>query len=316
MAFLGAQPDELARSLMDDPATYAEAISGPDAMHWRGAIASELASIKENGTWEIVAKLPPGRHPIGCKWIFERKFNPNGTIDKFKARLVAKGYAQTYGVDYEETYAPVAKYMSIHILLVIGTILDLEIHQMDVKTAFLNGNLDEEIYMEIPEGVECKANDIACRLVKSLYGLKQSPRQWNYKLNAFLIKLKFRRLEADYSIYLRNENNSLSIIAVYIDDLIILTRMKAEIDRLKSDLSHEFKMTDCGEIGNFLGINVNRDRSNRQIFIDQAHYATQTIAKFGMVDCKPVSTPLEPSAVLRRADEGGDVTSSNRADKT
>src|SRR5271163_673564 len=140
--------------ITDDPVTYKDALSSQEAEHWQEAIESELKSLGDNNTWTIIPRIPPGRRPIGCKWIFKRKLNPDGTIARYKARLVAKGYSQQHGVDYDETYTPAAKFMSIRTILTIGVILNLEIHQMDVKTAFLHGDLFEEIYMSISEGVD------------------------------------------------------------------------------------------------------------------------------------------------------------------
>jgi len=180
----------------DEPKTYTEAISSSEAHYWREAIQNELASIDKNGTWTYVnrSQVPPQRRPIGSKWVFKRKLNPDGSINRYKARLVAKGYAQQSGIDYDETFAPVARLTSIRVLLSIGALLDLEIHQMDVKSAFLNGDLDEEVYMEVPEGIEGIGTDKVCRLLRSLYGLKQSPRCWYQKLNAFLTDQDFTRI--------------------------------------------------------------------------------------------------------------------------
>ena len=161
-----------------------------DSHLWKEAIDKELEAIDKMATWEIVNRdqLPPQRQPIGCKWVFKRKLRPDGTIDRYKARLVAKGYVQQPGIDYDETYAPVVKFNSIRVLLSIGALLDLEIHQMDVKSAFLNGKLDEELYMEVPEGLDIDGNDDKiCRLFRSLYGLKQASRMWYQRMDEFLV---------------------------------------------------------------------------------------------------------------------------------
>ena len=165
----------------DDPKTYKEAMSSRDYAFWKEAINDEMDSIISNHTWEIV-ELPPGSKPIGCKWIFKRKYHTDGTLQTFKARLVAKGFRQKEGIDYFDTYAPVARITSIRILFALASIHNLYIHQMDVKTAFLNGDLNEEVYMEQPEGFVLPGNEYkVCKLVKSLYGLKQAPKQWHEK---------------------------------------------------------------------------------------------------------------------------------------
>jgi len=166
-----------------EPQTYAEAIASDESQQWKEAIDKELDALNKNRTWELVdvKQLPLGRKSIGCRWVFKRKLNPDGTIERYKARLVAKGY----GVDYDETFAPMAKFNSIRVLLSIGAILDLEVQQMDVKSAFLNGRLDEEIYMDAPEGLDVGADKV-CKLIRSLYGLKQSSHMWYQRIDEFL----------------------------------------------------------------------------------------------------------------------------------
>ncbi|KAM1873109.1 hypothetical protein ACFX13_006993 [Malus domestica] len=160
-----------------DPTTYKEAMISVDAPFWKEAINSEVESILQNNTWELT-DLPPGTTPIGCKWVFRKKLKPDGSIDKYKARLVAKGFTQKKGIDYFDTYSPVSRIATIRILIALASIHNLVVHQMDVKTTFLNGHLDEEIYMEQPEGFIVKGQEHkVCKLVKSLYGLKQAPKQ-------------------------------------------------------------------------------------------------------------------------------------------
>jgi len=232
----------------------------------------------------------------------------DGSIDRYKARLVAKGYAQQQGIDYTETYAPVAKFTSIRTILTIGAIYDLEIHQMDVRTAFLNGDIEEEIYMTLPEGVEAPPDlpDAVCKLLRSLYGLKQSPRMWNKKIDDFLLSKGYRRLDADHSVYIRRTGNTLAIIAIYVDDLLLVADATT-MPTLKRELSERFSMTDCGEIHHFLGLQVQRDRNARKITLDQTHFVDQVLSRFGMVDCKPVSTPLDASTQLKHTAEGEEV---------
>jgi hypothetical protein len=156
----------------DDPKTYEEAIKSHDSAFWKEAINDEMDSIVGNNTWKLV-DLPPGSKPIGCKWVFRKKIKTDGTVDKFKARLVAKGFTQKQGLDYFDTYAPVARIATIRVLIALASVHNLVIHQMDVKTAFLNGELEEEVYMEQPEGFVVPGQEHkVCKLVKSLYGLK------------------------------------------------------------------------------------------------------------------------------------------------
>ncbi|CAN1255787.1 Retrovirus-related Pol polyprotein from transposon TNT 1-94, partial [Linum perenne] len=163
--------------LENDPRTYEEAMKSVDSSFWKEAIQSELESIKSNHTWDLV-DLPTGSKAIGCKWIFKRKLKTDGTVERFKARLVIKGFTQKPGLDYFDTYSPVTKISTIRILFALASINHMHVHQMDVKTAFLNGELNEEIYMEVPPGSsECIVGQKVCRLRKSLYGLKQAPKQ-------------------------------------------------------------------------------------------------------------------------------------------
>src|SRR5271170_2458735 len=174
---------------------------------------------------------------------------------------------------------------------------------MDVKTAFLNGDLDEEIYMTIPEGVQGIPN-LACKLNQTLYGLKQSPQMWNKKIDEFLHSRGFIRLDADHSIYTRR-NGHLAIIALYVDDLILLTDSSETMSELKLEITQAFEMTDCGELHYFLGLRVQRDRARRILTLNQGHFVDQILMCFNMTDCHPISTPLDPSIQLKRSDGGG-----------
>jgi len=284
-----------------EPSSYKDAVSGPNAERWRSAIENELESLRVNNTWTIVPETPPGRHPIGCKWVFKRKLHLDGTIARYKARLVAKGYSQLYGVDYEETFAPVAKFTSIRAILSIAATQDLEVHQMDVKNAFLNGDLDEEIYMTIPEGVQAPPgmSNPVCRLNRSLYGLKQAQRVWNKKIDDHFLSEGFLRLESDHCIYIRRQDQTIIIVVLFVDDLLI-TANREMIATFKEQLCKNFAMTDCGDIHHFLGLRVIRDRTTRTITLDQEHLVDQVLSRFGMADCKPVTTPLDPSIKLTR----------------
>jgi len=174
-----------------EPSTIDEALASDHATEWRQAADLEYKSLISNNTWELV-ELPAGRKPIGCKWVFKVKYRSDGEVERFKGRLVAKGYAQMYGIDYDETFAPVVHFSSIRTLLAFAVQNSLLIHQMDVVTAFLNGNLSEEIYMQQPDGYIQVGNEhLVCKLKKSLYGLKQSPRCWNTALDVQLKSLDF-----------------------------------------------------------------------------------------------------------------------------
>jgi len=184
----------------EEPQTVEEALNGEDAKKWEIAMQEEYDSLLVNNTWSLVP-LPKGRKPIFYKWVFKIKHGVHGEVEWYKARLVARGFTQTFGVDYNETFAPVAKFVSICCILALAAIEDMEIHQMDVKTAFLNVDLEEEIYMEQPKGFTHEGEHLVCKLHKSLYGLKQFPRAWNQKLDVFLKSIEFTRSDADFTMY-------------------------------------------------------------------------------------------------------------------
>jgi transposase InsO family protein len=269
----------------DEPKTLAEALARPDATKWRAAVDEELQSLVKNGVYELV-DLPPGRTALACKYVFKIKHNADGTVERYKARLVAKGYTQVAGIDYGETFAPVVKYATIRVLLALAAAQELELQHMDVKTAFLNGELEEEIYMVPPEGVLDEGeHGKVWRLHKALYGLKQSPRMWNKKLDDFMAARSFRRCEADPSVYVKAG----AIVAVYVDDLIICGPMRAVAD-IKAELGAAFEMKDLGAVHWLLGIEVQRD--GRVVRLNHAKYIAELLATFRMADCKPASTPM------------------------
>ncbi len=207
-----------------EPQTVEEALNGKDAKKWEMAMQEEYNSLVVNNTWSLVP-LPKGRKPISCKWVFKIKHGVHGEVECYKARLVARSFTQTFGVHYNETFAPIAKFVSIHCVLALATIEDMEIHQMDVKTTFLNGDL-EEIYMEQPEGFTQESEHLVCKLQKSLYGLKQSPRAWNQKLNAFLKSIEFVRNDANFCMYIAQVGEVKFFIVIYVHDLILACNNK------------------------------------------------------------------------------------------
>ena len=174
------------------PYSYKEAMASRDSIFWNEAIVEEMNSIMSNGTWNLV-DLPPGSKPIGCKWVFRIKYSSNRTISSYKARLVAKGFTQREGIEYFDKYAPVARITSIRMLFSLASLYHLIVHQMDVKTTFLNGDLNEEVYMEQPEGFTLPGNEKkVCKLVKSLYGRKQAPKQWHRKFDDVILNNGFK----------------------------------------------------------------------------------------------------------------------------
>ncbi|KAI3815113.1 hypothetical protein L1987_14769 [Smallanthus sonchifolius] len=284
-------------NLDDDPKTFTEAISSRDAPLWKEAINDVMDSIIGNGTWEL-ADLPKGKKPIGSKWIFKRKYHPDGSISSYKARLVAKGYRQREGIDYFDTYAPVARISSIRTLIAVAALRGLYIHQMDVKTAFLNGYLKEEIYLEQPEGFVLPGQENkVCRLIKSLYGLKQAPKQWHERFDTTVTAFGFQHNSADRCIYTKCEPDYTVVICLYVDDMLIIGTHLEGICETKKYLSSNFKMKDLGEVDTILGIKVKR--TDGQISLSQSHYIEKVLTKFQHLNIKEFNTPFDPAVKLK-----------------
>lgn len=266
---------------------------------WKQAIGSELESLRKNETWELVPR-PQGKNIVDCRWVFRIKRDEAGNVDRYKARLVAKGYSQRKGFDYDETYAPVAKGATVRVLLAVANQMRYHIHQMDVKTAFLNGKLTEEIFMRQPEGLEPTDPGLVCRLKKSLYGLKQAPRSWNSEFHNFILQLGFQRSNTDSCLYWRRQGNEVVYLLLYVDDIILVSSRLDLIAEIKKKLSSKFEMTDIGEMKTFLGLKIDRDRRKGLLKISQPKYIADLLRRFGMNDCKPTTTPLEPNLKLER----------------
>lgn len=273
-----------------DPESIAEAKKRDDWPNWKKAIDSEYSSLVKNNTWTL-CDLPKGRRAITGKWVFKLKHKANGDIDKYKARFVARGCSQKAGFDYAETYAPVAKLTTLRILLAIANRFNMYIHQMDVKSAFLNGDLDEEIFMIPPEGFE-KSNKV-CKLQKAIYGLKQASRMWNEKFNDFVTRIGFKRCASDYCLYAKIVNGIRCYILLYVDDLLIVCDDEQMIQTIRGLMKKEFEMTDIGNIDTFLGMHIEHNREKGIIRMSQTQYLTKVLNKFGMNDCKPAATPIE-----------------------
>jgi Reverse transcriptase (RNA-dependent DNA polymerase) len=276
---------------IEDGMTYKEAITSSESTKWREAIRSEMESLKENHTWDLVT-LPKDRKAIGCKWIFKKKDLPGGE-NKFKARLVAKGFSQVEGIDYDETFAPVMKYQSLRILMALANEERMHVHQMDVTTAFLYGELQEEIFMLQPEGqVKVGEEELVCKLKKSLYGLKQSPRCWNHKIHTFLLSLGFKALKTDSALYTMGADKVKIIIGLYVDDLLIASKDLNFVLSTKASLSANFKMTDFQEVETVLGIKIERNKERGELRMGQEKYTTQILERFGFSKIKPMATPI------------------------
>jgi transposase InsO family protein len=284
----------LANVVDEEPQSLEDALQGEDSASWHRAVEEEMESIRSNNVYEV-ADLPPDRKVVRSKFVFRIKRKADGTVERYKARLVARGFSQQEGVDYGETFAPVAKFSTIRTVLAVAAARKLAVHQMDVKTAFLHGDLEQEVFMEPPLGL--KHPDIVpgkvWRLHKALYGLKQAPRQWNIKLHEFLTSLGFTRMESDHSLYVRGENAEsvdYGIIVVYVDDLLI-AGSESVVMQVKAKLESRFTMTDLGSVQWLLGIEIQRE--GNRFLLSQKKYIASMLERFGMQDCKPLRTPLD-----------------------
>ena len=268
---------------------------------WIKAMDEELEQIERNNTWELVPR-PKDKNVIGTKWVFKNKLNENGEVIRNKARLVCKGYAQQEGIDFEETFAPVARLEVIRMFLALSSFQNFKVFQMDVKSAFLNGDLEEEVYIEQPDGF-ILGNDpnLVCRLKKALYGLKQAPRAWYYRLDKYLHQQGFSKGSADSNLYIKVENDKLLILVVYVDDIIFGSNEEEMSQNFALIMQKEFEMSLLGELTYFLGLQIQQKEGG--IFLSQTKYLKQILKKYGMEDAKPVCTPMVTGCSLSANDE-------------
>ena len=258
-----------------------------------------MDSILVNETWEITDR-PYGCKPIGCKWVFKKKLRHDGTIEKYKARLMAKGYTQKEGEDFFDTYSPVDRLTTIRVLLSLAASHGLLVHQKDVKTAFLNGVLDEEIYMEQPDGFVLDGQERkVCKLLKSLYGLKQAPKQWREKFERTLTAAGFVVNEADKCVYYRHGGGEGVMLCLYVDDILIFGTNMNVIKEVKDFLSCCFEMKDLGVADVNLNIKLLR-YDDGGITLLQSHYVQKILSRFSYSDYKPSPTTYDTSVLLQK----------------
>lgn len=292
-AFLTIEEDVHSKHL-DPPQTLKEALARDDADLWKAAVDRELEAHKTNGTWSF-QHLPLGKKAIGCRWVFTVKNTLTSAPLKYKARLVAQGFSQVPGIDFDEVYAPVVKWDTIRLLSAIAAVHDFEIDQMDVRTAFLNGDLEEDVYMKIPTGISEQPPTMYCKLNKALYGLKQAPRTWNKMLDDTLLSLGLEKSKYDSALYSMCRDGIRFYILVWVDDLKLVCSSREFLDNFKKRLMACFDMEDMGPVSDLLGIKFNRDRQNGTIHLSQEKYISSLLAQYSMQSANPVSTPLPPN---------------------
>ena len=292
MAFVSMiEPKNIKEAIVDD--------------NWIIAMQEELNQFERNNVWKLVEK--PENYPvIGTKWVFRNKLDEHGIIIRNKARLVAKGYNQEEGIDYEETYAPVARLEAIRMLMAYASIMDFKLYQMDVKSAFLNGLIQEEVYVEQPPGFEIpdKPNHVY-KLQKALYGLKQAPRAWYERLSNFLLEKDFSRGKVDTTLFIKRKHNDILLVQIYVDDIIFGSTNDSLCKEFSLDMQSEFEMSMMGELKYFLGLQIKQTQEG--IFINQSKYCKELIKRFGMDSAKHMSTPMSTNCYLDKDESGQSI---------
>ena len=283
-------------SSITEPKTYNQACKHDC---WVTAMNTELKALESTQTWSIV-DMPTGKKPIGCKWVYKVKYFADGSIERYKARLVAKGYTQLEGVDYFDTFSPVAKLTTVRTLIALASIKNWFLEQLDVNNAFLHADLHEEVYMSIPPGYKLSLGSSSstkvCKLLKSIYGLKQASRQWYSKLSNSLISLGYSHSIADYSLFTKQNKDHFTALLVYVDDIVLTGNDYNEIQQVKSFLNAKFMIKDLGNLRYFLGLEVARSPSG--IVLNQRKYVLELLHDTGLLATKPVSTPYDLSLKL------------------
>nr|GEV83395.1 retrotransposon protein, putative, Ty1-copia subclass [Tanacetum cinerariifolium] len=297
--YIDAEEHELGD--LGEPANYKVALLDPESKKWLNAMDVEMKSMKDNEVWVLV-ELPPNAKIVGSKWLFKRKTNMDGAVHTYKARLVAEGYTQTLRIDYEETLSPVADIRAIRILIAIAAYYEYEICKMDVKTAFLNEYINEEVYMEQPEGfVNPKYPNWVCKLKRSIYGLKQASRQWNKQFDNEIKKFSFTQNLDEPCVYLKASGSNITFLILYVDEILIMRNNIPMLQDVKSYLGRCFAMKDLGEAAYILGIKIYRDRSRRLISLCQSAYIKKILKRYCMENSKHESIPIQEKIKLSKS---------------
>lgn len=278
----------------DEPKSYNAAKETPE---WEEAMQEEISALKKNCTWELVPK-PENVDLVTCKWIYKLKKGADGKINRYKARLVARGFSQQYGRDYDETFSPVARMVTIRTVISLAASKGWKLWQLDVKNAFLYGELDRDIFMEQPPGfVSKKFPSHVCRLKKALYGLKQAPRAWYGKIAQYLDFCGFKSSSADPSLFIKKTSTVCTLLLLYVDDMIITGDNSLEISCLQDALFVRFEMKSLGEAHYFLGLEI---ENSGGYFVSQQRYAASILQRFRMRESNEVTTPMEPYPKLSK----------------
>lgn len=285
-----------------DPVSVQEALGRPDGDSWRNAIEEELDSFEKNNAWELVTTEKDST-VVDCKWVFKKKVNSAGEV-KYRARLVAKGFTQRYGIDYNETFSPVVRYSTLRLLFALAVKYNLDIRHLDIKTAFLNGYLNETVFMKIPEGYKGSYLDgKVLKLKRAVYGLKQSAKCWNDRINTVLLELGYQKSKYEPCVYIKRNDSIYTIVTLYVDDFFIFSNDVQETEFLKAELDSRFSIKDLGSIKECLGMKVDFDKDKGILTLSQTSYIDQLLKQFNMSECKVAKTPIEPKLKLEPDDQ-------------
>lgn len=285
--------EDINESMLDDDlASFKKAIQSDHSSEWLDAMKDEMKSMSINDVWDLV-EISKGAKTMGSTWVYKTKRDSKGDIERFKGRLVAKGFTQREGIDYNETFSHVSSKDSFKIIMALVAHYDLELHQMDVKTAFLNGDLHEDVYMDQPEGFVMEGKEhLGCRLKKSIYGLKQASRQWYFKFDQVIKNFGFKENEVDNCIYVKFRGRNFVFLILYVDDILLASGDKNMLLETKRFFSSKFDMKDLGEAAYVLGIQIHRDRSRGILGLSQRAYIEKVLKKFNMHKCSASPAPI------------------------
>lgn len=303
----GVPPDRFAFSaqggLTDEPKTLKEVQSRPDYDMWKQSMDAEMAALMSMGVYEVVP-TPEHARVLGCRWVYKIKRDQLGNTEKYKSRIVVKGFQQTAGIDYEAIFAPVSRHATVRIVLAIATVMDLEVQQVDVNSAFLNGKLKEETYMKFPPGYEIPGQVFL--LKQALYGLKQAAREWYLELKGTLLSLGYTVADADPSLYIRGNGCELTLLLVYVDDVLIVGN-KCSVDAAKNEFMGKYSSRDLGDVSYFLGFQVVRNRSAKTMWIGQSKLIIDTLQRYQLDTTNPTVLPMDAGLKMRSCTDDVDT---------
>ena len=273
------------------PNTFKEAMTLPAKAHWKAASDKGVASLNNNNVYTLVpaTAVPAGHKIVGSRWVHKVKADKS-----YKGRVVVLGWGQVPGVDCGGTFAPVCRLQSIRMVLAIAAEFDFECWQLDYNTAFLNAKVEEEVYVEMAPGYEEFSNDgvpTVMRLLKSLYGLRQSPRCWYGTVDKHVVEIGFKSLKSDPCVYIYSEGCAIYVLTLYVDDVLLLGKDRKVLERIKRKLTGRFSMTDMGDVLLVFGMEVTRDRTKGTVTITQENYVKSLLERYGMGNCNPAHTP-------------------------